>query len=66
MIFIPVMEHAPTLTLCLTESHQLKKNIGQKNLWNFWFDKSLKIVMGPPFSVVYNNEQIFHGPTGPI
>ena len=34
------------------------KPIGQKDLWNFWFDKSLKFVMGHP-CLVDDIEQIF-------
>ena len=57
-LVVPAVEHASTLSL----PHQLKKqnkkqtkkNISQKDLWNFMFDKSLKVVMGPPFSVVDN------------
>ena len=35
-----------------------RKPIDQKDLWNFWFDKCLKVVMGPP-CLVNNTEQIF-------
>ena len=34
------------------------KPISQKDLWHFWFDKSLKCVMGPP-GLINNREQIF-------
>ena len=40
MIFVPVVEHAPTLTVCLSLTN-LKEPISQGDLWNFWFDKSL-------------------------
>ena len=40
MIFVPVVEHAPTLTVCLSLTN-FKEPISQKDLWNFWFDKSL-------------------------
>ena len=40
MIFVPVVEHAPTLTVCLSLTN-FKGPISQKDLWNFWFDKSL-------------------------
>ena len=40
MIFLPVVEHAPTLTACLSLTN-FKEPISQKDLWNFWFDKSL-------------------------
>ena len=41
MIFVPVVEHAPTLTVCLRLTN-FKEPIRQKDLWNFWFDKSLR------------------------
>ena len=40
MIFVPVVEHAPTLTVCLSLTN-FKEPIRQKDLWSFWFDKSL-------------------------
>ena len=40
MIFVPVVEQAPTLTVCLRLTN-FKEPIRQKDLWNFWFDKSL-------------------------
>ena len=39
MIFVPVVEHAPTLTVCLSLTN-FKEPISQK-LWKIWFDKSL-------------------------
>ena len=39
MIFVPVVEHY-TLTVCLSLTN-FKEPISQKDLWNFWFDKSL-------------------------
>ena len=42
MIFVPVVEHALTLIVCLSLTN-FKEPISQKDLpvWNFWFDKSL-------------------------
>ena len=40
MIFVAVVEHAPTRTVCLSLTN-FKEPISQKDLWNFWFDKPL-------------------------
>ena len=40
MIFVPVVEHDPTLTVCLNLTN-FKEPISQKDIWNFWFDRSL-------------------------